>query len=594
MNYQEMDILQVLCEDPELRSQRMIAEKAGCSLGIANRTLRSFQEAGLLDAQYRPTEKALEDARRCRPERAVILAAGYGLRMIPINTEVPKGLLSVHGELLVERLIRQLHEAGVHEIYVVTGYKKEQYEYLADAYDIRLLACRDYMTKNNLYSLYAAKDCLANAYIVPCDLYFYKNPFHTCEFYSWYMVSREETMDAEIRVTRNREIIYVDGESAGNRIVGLAYLKKEDAAAVRERLIKATANRSNSRAFWELTVTEKSRMTLPARWMDAEDVVEINTYEQLRELDYYNAQLRNEITETIQTVLSVRYEDIRNIRYLKKGLTNHSFLFTVNGAQYIMRIPGWGTNYIDRKKEGRVYELIRGRNLCDENIYFNPENGFKISRYLPNAHICDEDNPAEVRQCLQLARKLHGMKLHLGEALDVFGAIQWYEDLWEGAPSQYRDYEETKAGCMALRNYVERHANPACLTHGDCKPDNFLFSVSRDGKESLQLIDWEYAFDCDPLFDVAGFIAYRPFDMDFTNLVINAYFPEGCSKENKLLLYAYCALWAMQTSNWCEHKMRQGVEVDEFAITCYRNAKLFCRLFNNISRSGKEEDARYE
>ena len=32
------------------------------------------------------------------PQRAVILAAGFGMRMVPINTEMPKGLLEVNGE----------------------------------------------------------------------------------------------------------------------------------------------------------------------------------------------------------------------------------------------------------------------------------------------------------------------------------------------------------------------------------------------------------------------------------------------------------------------------------------------------------------
>jgi CTP:phosphocholine cytidylyltransferase-like protein/thiamine kinase-like enzyme len=458
---------------------------------------------------------------------------------------------------------------------------KEQYEYLADAFNVKLLFCRDYMTRNNLYSLLAAKEHLENAYIVPCDLYFYRNPFHACEFYSWYLLSREQIPGAELRANRNREILCLDGDedTVGNRIAGLAYIRKEDAVSLKNRLTVTTANRSNGRAFWELAVTKKNRMTLPARLIDQEQFVEINTYEQLRELDWYNDQLRNEIIGTIERVFNVRYEDIRNIRYLKKGLTNLSFLFEARGVQYIMRIPGWGTEYIDRKKEGLVYDLIRGRGLCDDNVYFNPENGFKIAHYLPDAHICDPESEEEVGRCLGLARKLHDQNLQIADRLDVFDAIQWYEDLRKGTPSLYRDYARTKARCMALRPYVEAHAHPACLTHGDCKPDNFLFSADENGERKLQLIDWEYAFNCDPVFDVAGFIAYRAYDPAFIERVIRAYWPEGCTEEDRLLLCAYCALWAMQTSNWCEHRISEGVDVKEFALICYRNTKAFCGEF---------------
>ena len=109
-------------------------------------SLQTFRREGLIDEGGCPTEKALQLAADNRSERAVILAAGFGMRMIPMNAEIPKGMLTVHGEVLIERLIRQLHEAGVHEIWVVTGYRKEQYEYLADTFGVKLLFCRDYMT----------------------------------------------------------------------------------------------------------------------------------------------------------------------------------------------------------------------------------------------------------------------------------------------------------------------------------------------------------------------------------------------------------------------------------------------------------------
>ena len=74
----------------------------------------------------------------------MILAAGYGMRMVPINMETPKGLLEVEGEPLIERLIRQLHAVKVKEIYVVVGFKKEQYDYLVDQYGVKLVVNMEY------------------------------------------------------------------------------------------------------------------------------------------------------------------------------------------------------------------------------------------------------------------------------------------------------------------------------------------------------------------------------------------------------------------------------------------------------------------
>ena len=121
MNFQEYDILQALCCGEGDRSQRDLAHETGCSLGIVNRSLQSFRDEGLVDGDYRPTEKAVQLASENRTERAVILAAGYGMRMIPINAEVPKGMLTVHGEVMIERLIRQLQTVGIRDITLVVG-----------------------------------------------------------------------------------------------------------------------------------------------------------------------------------------------------------------------------------------------------------------------------------------------------------------------------------------------------------------------------------------------------------------------------------------------------------------------------------------
>ena len=112
MNIQECDILNTLISNPYV-NQRILAEISGHSLGIVNRSIKSLIESGYLDANVKPTGKAMQEANTKSPKNAIILAAGFGMRMVPINTETPKGLLEIHGEPLIERLIKQLHEAGV-------------------------------------------------------------------------------------------------------------------------------------------------------------------------------------------------------------------------------------------------------------------------------------------------------------------------------------------------------------------------------------------------------------------------------------------------------------------------------------------------
>ena len=205
MNIQELDIMKVLMDKPFV-SQRILAEESGHSLGVVNRSLRNLAKAGYLNDEMQLTDKAIELGEKRRPRRAVILAAGFGMRMVPINLESPKALLEVNGQTLIERQICQLHEAGIYEIYVVAGFMKEKFDYLIDEYGVQLVINRDYASRNNLYSMKLVLDHIDNAYIVPCDIWCAANPFSSRELYSWYMVSDREDPDSDVRVNRKREL----------------------------------------------------------------------------------------------------------------------------------------------------------------------------------------------------------------------------------------------------------------------------------------------------------------------------------------------------------------------------------------------------
>ncbi len=58
--------------------------------------------------------------------QAVILAAGEGTRVRPLTKSRPKGLIPVANRPIIEYAIRALHLAGIRDIIVVAGYRKEQ------------------------------------------------------------------------------------------------------------------------------------------------------------------------------------------------------------------------------------------------------------------------------------------------------------------------------------------------------------------------------------------------------------------------------------------------------------------------------------
>ena len=588
MNNSKQDILNNLRKEPFI-NQRILAAQTGHSLGIVNRSLKELISEGYLDEEIRPTEKALREAKEKAPKNAIILAAGFGMRMVPINTETPKGLLEIKGERLIECTIRQLHEVGITEIYVVVGFMKEQYEYLIDEYGVDLIVAPDYATKNNLHSLKTAADHLSNSYIIPCDIWCEKNPYSRNELYSWYMVSDLVDDDSTVRVNRKQELVVQKEQAGGNAMIGICYLLETEAEIVRERLEELGRDSRYDGAFWEETLYRKDRMIVTARVVHAADAVEINTYEQLREIDSDSSQLQTDAIQVICEAFGAQQNEVTNITVLKKGMTNRSFLFSCKDKKYIMRIPGEGTDQlINRRQEAAVYQTIAGRRICDEIAYINPENGYKITEYLEGARVCDAENEEDLQKCMKKLREVHGQKLRVDHSFDLFGQMEYYESLWEGTPSAYKDYEKTKAHVLQLKDYIEANAGEWVLTHIDAVPDNFLF-VEENGKEEIRLIDWEYAGMQDPHVDIAMFCIYSLYKKEQVDHLIDLYFEGSCDDKTRIKIYCYIAVCGLLWSNWCEYKRKLGVEFGEYSLRQYRYAKDYYKIVQQeLGEEGKE------
>lgn len=588
MNNLKQDILNNLIKEPFI-NQRILAAQTGHSLGIVNRSIKELISEGYLNEEIRPTEKALREAKEKAPKNAIILAAGFGMRMVPINTETPKGLLEIKGERLIECTIRQLHEVGITEIYVVVGFMKEQYEYLIDEYGVDLIVAPDYASKNNLHSLKTAADHLSNSYIIPCDIWCEKNPYSRNELYSWYMVSDLVDDDSTVRVNRKQELVVQKEQAGGNAMIGICYLLEAEAAIVRERLEELGRDSRYDGAFWEETLYRKDRMIVTARVVHAADAVEINTYEQLREIDSDSSQLQTDAIQVICEALGAQQDEVTNITVLKKGMTNRSFLFSCKDKKYIMRIPGEGTDQlINRRQEAAVYQTIAGRKICDEIAYINPENGYKITEYLDSARVCDAEKEEDLQKCMKKLREFHGQKLRVDHSFDLFGQMEYYESLWEGTPSAYKDYEKTKAHVLQLKDYIEANAGERVLTHIDAVPDNFLF-VEENGKEEIRLIDWEYAGMQDPHVDIAMFCIYSLYKKEQVDHLIDLYFEGNCDDRTRIKIYCYIAVCGLLWSNWCEYKRKLGVEFGEYSLRQYRYAKDYYKIVQQeLGEEGKE------
>jgi L-glutamine-phosphate cytidylyltransferase len=97
--------------------------------------------------------------------RAVILAAGRGGRLRGVAGDRPKCLARVGARPLLERQIQSLRACGADEIAVVAGYRAAEVRALCGP-GVDIVHNSRYATTNSLYSLWLARDLLADGFVV--------------------------------------------------------------------------------------------------------------------------------------------------------------------------------------------------------------------------------------------------------------------------------------------------------------------------------------------------------------------------------------------------------------------------------------------
>lgn len=517
-------------------------------------------------------------------KNAVILAAGIGLRCVPLTYETPKALLKVHGTPIIERIIKQLHEKGIKEIIVVVGYKKEQFNYLK-SYNVRLIYNPEYYYKNTLSSLYYVLKHLGNSYIIVADNYFNENIFNRYEPYTWAGCAYAEGPTHEWCVTlqENRIHAVTIGGNDSYYMVGPAYFTAGFSEIFKKYIVEYYNRTGTEDYYWE-NVLKENLDSLPVFINDLTgNVQDMDDLETLRAFDScYKGDANNFMLKTITSALNIHGDLITGIEPVKHGMTNYSFRFSVKEKRYIYRVPGEGTDkLINRKQEYAVYKVISPLGIGDNPIYFDPETGHKITGFLEDTKTCNPFNSAQVKKCMKALRNFHNKKLEVNHTFDLFEQIDFYESLWKGYKPFFDDYYTTKAGILKIKNFIDICEKNRTLCHIDSAPVNFLLVGP---EEEVVLIDWEYAGMQDAHSDIATFAVNAGYNCVQIDDLINNYFLEGCSDKIRLKIYCYIAVVGFLWFNWCEYKRHlTGVEHGLYALNMYNYAKDYYQTFEQKS-----------
>ena len=573
-------LLRELSNEPGL-TQRALASRVRTSLGSVNALLSEAKSAGLLNEDATLTPAGQKYLEPFRVDGAVILAAGFGSRFVPLTYERPKGLLKVNGERMIERQIRQLREVGITDITLVVGYLKEAFEYLIDLYGVKLLYNPDFSTMNNISSVYHAASLFEgrNMYLLSSDNWMRENLFHTYEPGSWYAAVHVSGETREWVLHYNKKEV-ITGVEVGGRdadvMYGPVYLSRAFSAALLPALKEAYRTPGKEQYYWENVYLDLlAAKKAPPLSVNLQPDGVIYEFENLEELRAFDASYRDhsdsKAMALISEVFQVPESEITGIECLKAGMTNRSFLFRIKGKAYICRIPGEGTEkLIDRRAEGESYRAIAPLGLAEELIYFNPENGYKISVYYEDARSADPESEADLRACMEVLKKLHRAPCRVSQRFDLGERIAFYESLClEKGEIPFLDYAEVREKMNRLLSWIHGLQRPETLSHIDPVYANFLFTG-----EGIRLIDWEYAGMADPLIDFAMATIYAEKDFAYAKCLLDYYGDTDVPRERaEQLVIAYMALGGFLWALWAVYKEALGVSFGTYPLTQYRYAK---------------------
>ena len=579
MNRNEFNALCAMRENPGM-TQRELADALGISLGTANNIHRSLSREKLIE-DGRVTARGMRELKPYKVENAVILAAGMSSRFAPISYEKPKGLLTVHDEVLIERHIRQLQEAGINEIIVVVGYKKEMFFYLEEKFGVHIVINPDFAMRNNNSSLMKVRELLGNTYICTSDIYYTESPFKQYVWKSYYAVEYCEGPTSEwcVSTDKNERIVNVKVGGADSwYMTDQAYFDRTFAGRFCDILEAEYDDPRTAGKLWEEMYAEHiEELDMEALKLPEGTVFEFDSLDELKEFDpLFLENIDSDIFDNIVSVLGCTKDEIRDVFPLKQGLTNLSCHFATDSGEYVYRHPGVGTEeMIDRAAEVQALTLAKKIGIDDTFVFEDPEHGWKISKFLRNCRELDPHNEKELAEAMAVARKLHAQDLVLDRRFDYFEEGLSYEALLlRKGPIDIAGYDELKAQAVRAHEFAVADGAPTCLTHNDFFNLNLLY----DENGNLNLIDWEYAGMSDYASDFGTFVVTCMLDEKEAERALELYFERTPTLEEKRHCFAFVGLAGWCWYVWSLQKESEGDNVGDWLYTYYRYAKKYLPL----------------
>lgn len=536
---------------------------------------KRFQE---LLQQWQETGIASPELKDYQVKNAVILAAGITKDTMYAP---PKGLVLVNGTPIIERQIAQLQEAGIREIYIVVGYKKEMYFYLEEKFGVTLIG-NPRLDKNNVYSLYLTRQYLKNTYVCSCDYYFEENPFRMYEFRSYHGTAyMQDAHDKFVISTNSKGRItgLTAGANAGECIHGMAYFDKEFSKTLVSLMEEQINCYRVSSLFWqEFYARHLDELDLYSRHFESNAVREFDDLSSLKTLNVlFVNSVSKQIVKNICEQLKCGTGDIKNVDVLEAGHSNITFKINVGNNEYVYRYPGVsGKNIVSRVRETYANQLAKELRI-DNTLIFIDATGHKISAYVSNAHPLNKENSSELKILAEQVSRLHHHEISDEDKVQcAFDPIAEADRLLNLACSNkdnlFMVFDDMRTAVHRIHAELEKDHFAKAICHCNLNSNNCLIT-----DHGFDLIDWEFSGYCDVAYDFPFLGNYEFREEDLLQYLTFYYGRMPTDREYRHWL-CYRAIHYWYYTCWAIYKESVNEDCGNLVLVFYEDCKKAVQL----------------
>ncbi|SHH26643.1 phosphotransferase [Clostridium grantii] len=616
MSNKEIQILELLNKNNNL-SQRDLANKTQLSLGNINSTIKNLIDNNYLfvaneknktfytltDDGFKLIEDFLKQTKAKKlnlhttneklVKQAVILAAGKVSEF-----DVPIGCLELDDLPIIERTINQLFLNGIENIILVAGYNSHHFNYLLKDKRIQIVISDKFKWTGTMYSLSLAAEYITDDFLlIENDLvleertinHLLENPNRDS-----ILITNESGSGDEAFVEIKNGFLYKMGKDIHqfNRIDGEMIGLSKISLPLYHLMLEDFKNNLNPYLNYEYLMMDVGR-TYSIGYVKIDDLV----WAEIDNLSQYNEVLNLTFPRIKRKDLSFQVENLKTIISscldIEKnkihailpigGMTNRNYKFSFNNENYVLRIPGYGTDeMISRSEESANSHIAYTKDFDTEILYSNEVSGIKISRFIENSETLNATTAkSEVNMILvaDILKRLHNSDITFNNTFDVFNLIEKYETLLENYNgNNYDDYHLIKEYVMETKPLLDAMQITKVPCHNDTVPENFI----KSGDNKIYLIDWEYSGMNDPIWDLAAHSLECDFSEDHEELFLKIYFENKIDKDIKIRLLINKILQDFLWSLWTNIKEAKGDNFGSYGIDRYNRAKSNLKILHSV------------